>query len=130
MGWSITGGQLVAGGQIEVPNFMSGGVKKETFGSEPLAVFALLAALTGAGTAIPAGSGFRVTSAVCGGGGAISLLTLRSRVNSEVFREGQGLVVVDHQFGFWAVVLLLLAAVAIHGLLARTVASSPASYSQ
>lgn len=95
---------------------------KEPFGTtakthriepQPYASLALACAVLGLLVGFVRARPARLGNAVLGGGGAAALLLLRQEIDNEVLREGRGLITVEYQPGFWIVLLLFLAALAV-----------------
>jgi hypothetical protein len=138
---SFSGIQLVTGTTIQQPQ-MFGPPTAQKVGAEPLAVLAFLCGIAGLGlsflkgknSAIPStpppptslreaeqGRSLRdgersrtVAPALAGGLAAIFLLALKSKLEGDALKQGGGAIQVQFAAGYWAVLVLFLAAVALN----------------
>ena len=57
-----------------------------------------------------------ILPAVSGGIGTITLLMLKSKIDNDVLREGGGMILVqvEYTFGFYAILILMVAAVGLN----------------
>jgi len=110
---SLSGIQMVAGTSVQQPQ-MFGPPKSEKLNAEPLAVLALLCGALGLGLSFLKGRGGAIASAAAGGLAAILLLALKSKIQGDAVAKGGGILQVNYEVGFYAVVVLFLAAVALN----------------
>lgn len=108
---SVTGTDLAVGRNISVPQGLGQNPKKGT-AREGRATVAFAAGVAGllAGLFIKEERMRAILSSFCGGVGAVALYMLRDKLNSVIPARNIGMVSVDYLFGFWAAMLLLLAA--------------------
>ena len=112
----VTGLQFAAGGTIEFVEPISGQARRETVEREPSATFALAAAGAGALLSLVPGLAARLICAAAGIGGVALLLYLKSIIDDELSRQGQGLIQVSYEFAFWGAVFLFAAAAATNAI--------------
>jgi len=110
---SFSGFQLVTGTTIEEP-VMFGPKKERKIKSEPFAILALLATIAGLGVGFLKGKTGSSGTAVIGGVGIIMLLLLKSKLDNEIFKQGQGLLQLDYMAGFYLTLLLFLLAIGVN----------------
>jgi len=111
---SFTGVELVMGTTINQPQ-MFGPSKVERVDPEPLAILAFLAGLAGLGLSFLKTQKSAVAPAIVAGAGAVCLLLLKSKFDSQILGKSGGMLQVDYDVGFWLVLVLYLAAVAMNG---------------
>lgn len=100
---SFTGVQLVTGSEMSNP--MSD--EKEKMPPEPTAVIALIALVVGVVFAIQLSRGGAILSAVSGGVAVISLILLKTNLDTEIMKEAGGMAIsADYQMGFWGACLM------------------------
>jgi len=115
---TLTGVQLVTGTTIEGPPSAFGEKEKsEKVEPEPLAILTLITAIIGFGVSFLKDRKSTLLTALIGGFGLISLLLLKSKIDNEVLRKGEGILRVEYGFGFWLVLLLFLCAIGLNGFL-------------
>jgi hypothetical protein len=107
---TFSGIQLVTGVTIQQPQ-MFGAPKNQRVDPEPLAILAFLAAAGGLGLSFLKGKKGPGASAVLSALAVIFLLALKSGIDSDALRQGQGMVEVHYETGFYLSLVLLLAAV-------------------
>jgi hypothetical protein len=119
---TFTGIQLLTGTTIErLPTTFEEGKKVKKLDPEPLAILTFIAALYGLGfsylikgrKATMTGEQY-MAPAVAGGIGLLFLLFLKAKIDSEVLKEGEGMLRVEYGIGFWLVLLLFLAAIGLN----------------
>jgi hypothetical protein len=82
--------------------------------AEPFAVFAFLCGLLGLGLSFLKGRAGAIVPAATGGLGAILVLALKSKMEGDALNKGGGVIQVNYEVGFYAVLILFLAAVALN----------------
>ena len=105
----FSGMDLATGKTIEI------GEEEETIDPEPLATIALGCALLGLLASFVKSKLARIFNAALGGGGAISLLQLKNKIDKGVgqcIKEGF-MCAADYKFAFWATLILFIAAAAV-----------------
>ncbi len=107
--YTMSGAQLVTGTTLSTPTAF-GPPKQQTVEGEPLAALAALCALAGLVLGLLPGARFRVPGAVLAGLGAVLLLALRSKLVADAAREGQGMLQLSFDLGFWLALLGFVAA--------------------
>lgn len=110
--FTFSGLQIAKGTTIDEQVF-GGGEQREVKG-EPLALAALLCALIGAGLGFLINRMARFVAVALGGLGAILLLILRSKIESDVLREGGGMFQVSYGVGFWLAFLGFIVAAGLN----------------
>jgi len=112
---SFTGFQLVTGTTIEVGGGIVGkGIedrKTERVDPEPYAIWAFGAGIVGLVLSFIKSRGSKILSAIIGIVGAVSLLLLKSKLDRDVLRAGEGAFHIEYQFGFWLAFILFFSAV-------------------
>ena len=110
---TLTGFQLVTGTTIEV----GGGTenrKTERIDPEPYAIWAFGAGIVGLVLSFIKSRGSKILPAIIGVVGAVSLLLLKSKLDRDVLREGEGAFHIEYQFGFWLAFILFFSAVVLN----------------
>jgi hypothetical protein len=123
---TLSGIQLITGSSAQQPQ-MVGTPKSERIGGEPLAAFAFLCGILGLALSFLKGRMGAIASAAAGGIAAIFLLALKSKIDGDALNKGGGVLQVNYEIGFYAVVILLVAAMALNifVLLQRSKAATP-----
>lgn len=115
----FTGIQMATGATVDEP---PQGFGPQGFGGQrkispdPFAALALLCAVLGAGISLLGGRA-AIAAAASGAVGTLSLLIMKSRVDSEVMKRGEGVFQVSYGAGFALALLLMIAGVAWNGFL-------------
>jgi hypothetical protein len=112
---SFTGMQLATGATVEPPQEL-GSSQKKRIDPDPFAALALLCAVVGAGASL-VGVKTAIAPAISGLVGAVSLLIMKSRVDNEIMKHGEGMFQVSYGAGFVLALLLMIAGVAWNGYL-------------
>ena len=107
---SLTGIQLATGTTVDQPQAF-GPSQKKNVGAEPLATLALLCAIAGLGLSF-LGIRLAIAPAVSGAAGALFLLLLQSKLNSDMSKEVQGAFRLDWEMGFALALLFFVAGAA------------------
>jgi hypothetical protein len=107
---SLTGVELATGTTVDQPQVF-GPAQKKRVGAEPLATLAALCAIAGIGLSF-LGSRLALAPAVSGAAGALFLLLLQSKLNSDMSKEAQGAFRLDFEVGFVLVLLFFAAGAA------------------
>ena len=117
---SFTGLQLATGTSIHTPE-MFGPSQTREFQRETLAILTLLSVLIAAVAAIVKGKAGLQVAAGAGGAAVLFQLLLKAKLDSDLTREGQGLLQLEYQFGFWIVMLMSASAavMAVYSLLSH-----------
>jgi len=110
---TLSGIQLVTGTTINQPQPF-GPPKSQKVDAEPLAVLAFLSGIAGLALSFLRGRKSAIAPATAGVVAAILLLALKSKLDGDALRQGGGVIQVDYAAGFWAVLILFLAAVAVN----------------
>jgi len=107
---SLSGMQLATGTSVEQQQVF-GPPRKEKVTAEPLATVALVCALAGLGLSF---LGVRAAIAPAGAGalGALLLVILQSKLNSDITDKGQGMFKVEFEAGYVLVIVFFIAAAA------------------
>lgn len=109
----LSGVQLATGTTIKQPSF-SGPPKEQKIAGDPLATLAILAGVVGLGTSFIKAKKAAVAPAGSGAAGSILLLMLKSTLDNEIVKQGQGLLLVNYGFGFWLAFLLFVASTVVN----------------
>lgn len=112
---SLTGFQIATGTEYAQPN-MFGGVGKTTkIDPEPLAIFALLIAVIGLIIGSIKVKSMGLISGILSISGAVFLFLLKNKLDSNVIAQGQGMIKIEYEFGYWLALLLFIASAVIQG---------------
>lgn len=114
---TLTGLQFVTGTSVEQQDPFSGKAKSEKIESEPLAVAVFLCALAGLALSFLHSRSGTILPAIAGGAGGGLLLLFKHGMDQKVLQEGEGLIQVQYEFGFWLMLMLFLAATVMNLLL-------------
>lgn len=108
---TLTGVQLAIGTTVQQPQ-MFGPPKKQKVDSEPAAQICLLFVAIGLAASVIGGvsGSFAIVPALCGAGGAVSLLVLRSQLMGEASQQVGGMISVSFDSGISLAILLLFSA--------------------
>ena len=109
----LSGMDLATGKTLAFKEPFSNKVQRQHIEPQPYASLALTFALLGLAAGLVRARPARLANALFGGGGAGALLMLKQRIDTEVMQQGRGLITVEYQAGFWIVLLLFLAALAV-----------------
>ena len=111
---TLTGIQMVTGTTIQQQGMgMFGQRKAQKIPPEPFAIIVCIITVIGLVMGFIRG---RTSSMFSGAAGAIAcilLLILKTKIETDAFRESQGLLHVDYAIGFWFFAILCMAAVAL-----------------
>jgi hypothetical protein len=121
---SLTGVQLITGTSIEEPG--SGSPKREADG-EFLALLAFVCGLVAAVYTFVRIPKATVVTMVASGGAALCLLLLKLRIDSLVFRQGEGVIQTSYGIAFWLAFLIFSGGCAFHGYQLRQSMAAPTS---
>jgi hypothetical protein len=107
---SFSGVQLATGTTVEQPQ-MFGPPQKQKVDPDPTAAVAALCAILGLGLSFLRARA-ALGPAISGAVGAVSLLLLKSRLNDQIVKQGQGMLQVNYESGFSLALILLIAGAA------------------
>jgi hypothetical protein len=110
---SLSGIQLVTGSSLQQPQ-MFGPPKSQKMDPEPIAIAAFLCGVLGLALSFVKGRAGAIATAAAGGLAAILLLAMRSAIEGDALKQGGGVIQVNYEAGFYAVVILFLAAVGLN----------------
>lgn len=102
---SLSGVQLATGTTIEEPTGF-GDVQKRQLRPEPLALLALGALVLGGGLCLVKRREGLLVASLLGAAALIVLVVLKSRIDAEVLRQGQGLLRVTWGLGYFSAAAL------------------------
>ena len=105
-GASFSGLQLATGTTVEQPQ-MFGPSQKHKVDPEPAAAVAGLCALLALGLSF-LGTRIALGPSISGAAGAASLLFMKSRLDDQIVKQGQGMLQVNYETGFSLALLLLI----------------------
>lgn len=110
---SLSGLQLVTGTSIDQPQ-MFGPAQSQKLNPEPLAILVFLCGIGGLILSLRKGHAATIASAATGGMATILLLALKSKIDGDALSKSGGVIQVNYDIGYYAVVLLFLAAVGLN----------------
>lgn len=110
---TFSGIQVVTGTTVDEPQ-MFGSAEKRKIEGETLAIFAFLSALAGLALSFIKTKKGTIGTMVAGGIGTVFLLLLKSKLDNDVLREGQGMLQLDYGVGFYMTLLLFLSAAGVN----------------
>ena len=102
---TLNGVQLATGTTVARNDPFSGQSKEEHIKPEPLAAIAVIIAVVALGLAFLVGNGWKLTSAIASSACALSLLVMKLKIDQDAITQGQGLLSVQWEFGFWIALL-------------------------
>ena len=108
--FTLTGQQLATGTTLVQPQPF-GPPQTQRVGADPFAVVAGVCALAGVALSL-IGRKIASGAAISGGVGAVALLIMRSRLDDQLQKQGEGLAKATYETGFTLAVLLLIAGAA------------------
>jgi uncharacterized membrane protein AbrB (regulator of aidB expression) len=111
---TFTGIQLVTGTTIEQPSMFGEEEQAEKVEGEPLAILVLVSAVVGFCLSFLKNRKSAIAPAITGVAGLILLLLLKSKLDNDILRQGQGMLQVECRVGFWLTLLLFLFAVGLN----------------
>jgi hypothetical protein len=124
---SLSGYQLITGAEYSGQNMfgqdMSGGInnaktkEKREIDAQPLALFALLAAIVGLAVSFIRKKFTALLNLIISGLGAIFLILLKFNMDSDVKLSGQGVITLDYQAGYWLTILIFICSAVVFWLI-------------
>ena len=115
---TLSGVQLITGTSVEGSGSSEDvfGTKKETrkVDTEPLAIVALITTLAGLGLSFLKNRRSAIGPAIAGAATVIFLLLLKYKLDSDILTEGEGVLRMEYNFGFWLAFLFSIIAVALN----------------
>lgn len=118
---TMSGTQLVTGASLDSKDGYSSSRRSKKIKSEPLAAVAVLAAIAALALAFLRGKAghlpARIGAAVC----ALSLLAMKLKVDADVLKQGEGVVTIQWEFGFWLALLAAIGAAVVSFIPNRSV---------
>lgn len=118
----LTGVQLAVGASVEEPT-MFGKSSKRKIPGEPLALGALACSVVGLVVSMAKSRGSKIVAAAAGTTGVVLLLLLKSKVEGDLAREGQGMLEAHWEPGFWIAFVALVGAFLVNFLVWRSTVS-------
>ena len=112
---SFSGIQMVTGTTIQQPSMFGEKTKSQKVDPEPLAIATFACVIAGLLLSFIKNRKSAILPASCAGIGIATLLMLKSKIDSDVLKEGGGMIQVGYVFGFWSILLLLIIAVLLNG---------------
>jgi hypothetical protein len=113
---TFSGLQLVTGTKIEQHGIW-GERKSQKVDSEPLAVAVLLLTILGVALSFLKSPKSSLIPSIVGVVAFILLLLLKSKIDTDATNQGKGMIQVEYAIGFWLVLILFIAAIALNGYL-------------
>lgn len=114
---SVTGLQIITGTEYEQQNMFGGNDKTTKIKAEPLAIFAFLAAIAGLVIVFIKMKNVSLLSTIISVAGAIFLFLLKNKLDNDIISQGQGMIKIEYEFGYWFALLLFIASAVIQGLI-------------
>jgi len=111
---TLTGIQLVTGAEIKQSNMFGSKNRIEKINSEPYAVVAFLSGIFAFVFSFVRGKGSSIISAIGAGVGFVFLLLLKFKLDNDALREGEGLIQVDYQIGYYMAFLFFILAILLN----------------
>jgi hypothetical protein len=108
--FTLTGGQLAIGTTLTQPQPF-GAPQTQKVAADPFAALAAVCGLAGIGLSL-IGRKVAAGSAICGSLGTISLLIMRSRLDAQLQKQGEGMAQASYEAGYTLALLLLAAGAA------------------
>ena len=116
---SITGYEISFGVSYEQPKFMSDEKKVSKVDAEPLAMLALFMCVLGIIFKFIKISKENIIHLIISAAGGIFLLLLKSKLDNDIIKEGQGVISISYEFGYWFSLLMFLCSAVFHGIVLR-----------
>ncbi|MBW4571923.1 MAG: hypothetical protein KME31_29095 [Tolypothrix carrinoi HA7290-LM1] len=107
---TLNGIDLAIGKTVRQPSIFGNQSKEEKIPADPLATIALISGVIGLGTSFIKAKKSAIAPAGAGIVGFILLLMLKSKIDSEIVKQGQGLLLVSYGFGFWLAFIFFISA--------------------
>lgn len=107
---TLNGIDLAIGKTVRQPSIFGNQSKEEKIPADPLATIALISGVIGLGTSFLKAKKSAIAPAGAGIVGFILLLMLKSKIDSEIVKQGQGLLLVSYGFGFWLAFIFFISA--------------------
>ncbi len=111
---TLTGIQLAAGISIKQPSLFANQSKEQKIPSDPFTVLALISGVVGLGTSFIKAKKSAIAPALSGATGSILLLIIKSKLDDEIIKQGQGLLIVTYGLGFWLAFFLFASATVLN----------------
>lgn len=109
---SLTGFQLITGADIKDQSMFGGTdemqTKEDKVDSQPLALFALIAALVGLGISLIKKKSLAIINVIVSALGAVFLLLLKFSLDGDAELSGQNMITLDYQAGYWLAFLTFI----------------------
>ena len=114
VGFPFTGIQMVTGAEIHTPDFTGGPTKTEKIPPSPEAIIVLLCSLAAVALCFISLKAGSLSAAIAGVLGFVVMLILKARLDQDILKQGEGLLVVEYRVGFIAICICLLAGAAMN----------------
>lgn len=114
---NVTGLQIITGDEYKQQNMFGGTTKTIKINSEPLAIFAFLAAIVGLVVGFLKIKYLSLFNVIISVVGAVLLFMLKNKIDNDVISEGNGMIEIGYGFGYWASLLLFMVSAVIQGLI-------------
>ncbi len=111
---SFTGIQMVTGTTIQQPSMFGEETESLKVDPEPLAIITFSFVIIGLLLSFIKNRKSAILPALSAGIGTITLLMLKSKIDNDILREGSGMIQVSYAFGFWVLLMLLIAGVGLN----------------
>lgn len=111
---TLNGIELATGKTVKPPSFFGEKTKEQKIPPEPFAALAFFSGIVGLGTSFIKAKKSAIAPAGAGTAGFILLLMLKSKIDDEIVKQGQGLFLVSYGFGFWMAFLFFVSSALIN----------------
>jgi len=115
---TLSGVQLVTGTTVEgarpSEDIFRAEKATQKVDTEPLAISALITTLVGLGLSFLRARRSAIAPAIAGAATVILLLALKYKLDNDVLKEGEGMIQIEYNFGFWLAFLFSILAVALN----------------
>ena len=125
---TLTGFQMVTGTTVRQPNMFGEQPKQKKIGTEPYAIAGFLLALAGFAISFSRNKTAYFFSAITSAAGAVCLLLLKTKLDQEALNSGQGLILLDYDFGYWASFIIFILSAAMNGYIYKQFAQKKQAY--
>ena len=114
---SLTGLQIVMGTEYEQQSAFGGNSKTTKIKAEPLAILAFIVAIAGLLISLIKIKKISLISVILSSAGAVFLYLLKNKLDNDVITQGQGMISIEYEFGYWFALLIFVGGAIIQGLI-------------
>ncbi|MDA8088762.1 MAG: hypothetical protein M0Z61_00860 [Nitrospiraceae bacterium] len=112
---TLTGFQMVTGTTVRQPNMFGQQTKQKKIGTEPYAIAGFILAFIGLAISFSRNKTAYLFSAFISASGAVCLLLLKTKLDRDVLNSGQGLILLDYDFGYWVSFIIFILSAVLNG---------------